>query len=751
MRSVALLLALILAGAAQGQVRPTLPPPSAGNVTLTLDEYNRLLELANKPGKKVDVPPQPYSLQSADLRIEVTGEKAAGKVQLEGQVFTKGSATVPLVSGMTVLEAQQKGKELALVQSGRTHSAVLTGPAEFSISLETGFPLVIEPGRASFQLPAPAAGAVRLTLVLPGDHTNAHVSPGLVTARSSSNGQTTIQATLAPGQNTSVWWASRENVAPVAPKAVRFLSDVKTLVSVGEGQLGLAALIDINVIQGDPAQFEIEMPAGYELAGASGSTLESGAVEGGVLVLKVSNPSARSHQFLVTLEKSTTDTKAEVPFLALKGSQRETGEIVVEGEGTIELTARESGGLKRMDLKEASPYLRALAHSSPHAAFRHHRQPSEPLGLALEWVRFPDKAVIPAVVQDAVVTSMVTSEGRSLTEVRLTLRNQAQPFLRVSLPAGASIVSADVAGQNVKPVQGSDGNRVPLLRPGFRPTGSYPVSFVYMDSGAPFAKKGGAELLLPKMDVPIALLHWEVFLPERYKVANFAGDALRAELLPEAEVSPMMPKRVAMIKEEELVGAGRTQATLSMDIPPGIVNSVHRALNLAPGLVGGVVLDSTTAVIPNAQVVVTEVATGQSRQASANSSGQWRAGPFASGRLKITVSAQGFQPQVRQINYDAERPQPVNVTLNVGSVAETVEVTSQAEVVRDSKRIDNELKKKSAEVLNSASGNVVNLQRRVAGVLTIPVEVPRAGTSFRFVRPLVVDEPTKLSFTYKTK
>lgn len=119
--------------------------------------------------------------------------------------------------------------------------------------------------------------------------------------------------------------------------------------------------------------------------------------------------------------------------------------------------------------------------------------------------------------------------------------------------------------------------------------------------------------------------------------------------------------------------------------------------------------------IPNAQVVVTEVATGQSRQASANSSGQWRAGPFASGRLKITVSAQGFQPQVRQINYDAERPQPVNVTLNVGSVAETVEVTSQAEVVRDSKRIDNELKKKSAEVLNSASGNVVNLQRRVAG------------------------------------
>lgn len=749
MRFVAFALACMLPVGLQGQVRPTLPPPSTGNVTLTLDEYNRLLELASKPGKKVDVPPQPYSLQSADLRIEVAGERATGKVQLDGQVFAKGPATVPLVSGMTVLDAQQKGKELALVQSGRTHSAVLTGPADFSIGLDTGFPLVIEPGRASFNLPAPAAGAVRLTLVLPGDHTNAHVSPGLITARSSSNGQTTIEATLAPGQNTSVWWASRESAAPVAPKAVRFLSDVKTLVSVGEGQLGLAALIDINVIQGDPTQFEMEMPAGYELAGASGSTLESGAVEAGVLVLKVGNASARSHQFLVTLEKSTTDSKADVPFLALKGSQRETGEIVVEGEGTIELTAKESGGLKRMDLKEASPYLRSLAHASPYAAFRHHRQPSEPLGLALEWVRFPNQDVIPAVVQSAVATSMVTSEGRSLTEVKLMLRNQAQPFLRVSLPAGASIVSADVAGQNVKPVQGSDGNRVPLLRPGFRPTGSYPVSFVYMDSGAPFAKKGGAELSLPKMDLPIALLHWEVFLPERYKVANFAGDAVPAELLPESQDRVMMPKQILMDKDE-LVGAGRAPAGM-LSITPGILNTVHGPLNLAPGLIGGVVVAPAMAVIPNAQVVVTELATGQTRQASANSSGQWRAGPFASGRLKITVDAQGFKRYTRQINFDAERPQSVNVTLDVGSVSETVEVTAQSDAVRDSKRIENVLKKKAAEMQNSASGNVVNLQRRVAGVLTIPVEVPRAGTSFRFVRPLVVDEPTKVSFTYKTK
>src|SRR2546422_3550336 len=42
------------------------------------------------------------------------------------------------------------------------------------------------------------------------------------------------------------------------------------------------------------------------------------------------------------------------------------------------------------------------------------------------------------------------------------------PFLKVGLPAGAQLLSAEVAGEKVKPVEGKDGTRVPLLRAGFR-------------------------------------------------------------------------------------------------------------------------------------------------------------------------------------------------------------------------------------------------------------------------------------------
>jgi hypothetical protein len=45
----------------------------------------------------------------------------------------------------------------------------------------------------------------------------------------------------------------------------------------------------------------------------------------------------------------------------------------------------------------------------------------------------------------------------------------------------------------------------------------------------------------------------------------------------------------------------------------------------------------------------------------------------------------------------------------------------------------------------------MNLQQRVAGVLPIRVDVPHEGASYRFVRPLVTDEETKVTFTYKKR
>ncbi len=95
------------------------------------------------------------------MNLEVKSESVSGSVVLEGELLVTGESKVPLVSGMIVIDAQQSGKDLPFEQANGTHFALLAGPGEFEVALQTAIPLNIETGRASFSFPAPAAGAAR--------------------------------------------------------------------------------------------------------------------------------------------------------------------------------------------------------------------------------------------------------------------------------------------------------------------------------------------------------------------------------------------------------------------------------------------------------------------------------------------------------------------------------------------------------------------------------------------------------------
>jgi hypothetical protein len=732
---IILALFLLVCGlAAAAQEKNALPQPSAGNVTLTLDEFNRLNELANRPPKKIDTPPLPYSLKNADLKLIAGADAVSGTVQLHGEVLKKGIVAVPLTRGLTIFNARQEGKDLPLQLDSGFENAVLAGPTDFSLLLDVGAPLGLEAGRASVTLPVPSAGSVTLSLTVPGENTAVRLSRGLVTSRTSETGRTTVLATLVPGQTVNIQWTTRDlaTTTPAAAKDVRFLADVKTLISVAEAQLNAAVLADVNVVQGEPVQFDVEIPAGFEVTGVTGAALDSTEQKSSVLTLKLATTNQKTYQFLISMERSLTATKADAPIIQFKGAQRETGEGLVEGTGSTEITATEGGSMKRMDVKEANPNLRSLTSFPAQAAFRYHRQPNEGPTLSLEWLRFPDSTVLAAVAENAEITTLVTSEGKSLTEVKLTVKNQAQPFLKVGLPAGATILSADVAGERVKPVEAGDGNRVPLLRTGFRPTEAYTVSFVFMHSGAPFAKKGGSDLSLPGMDIPINLLQWEVFLPEQYKVKNFSGDVLPADRIPQAFVE-------------------RTGLETYVATQPGVAAAAanYRVEPLLQGQLGGVVLDPSGAVIPNAHVSVTSPESGYHMEATTNPNGFWRVWNAPSGRMDIKIESQGFQVYLaRSYFYDAQHPQPLHATLPVGAATETVQVTGGNVNIAEMER---ENKKQAQAVQAAPSVNVVNLQRRVAGVLPVTIDVPHTGTAFHFVRPLVVNEETKVAFTYKSR
>ena len=721
----ALLVAAALVAAPISAFAQAVPPGGPGSVTMTRAEYDRLLDLASRTPVADSAPPA--ALTRADVHVRADGASARSTMRLDGEVFRPGVTRLALIRNATLLAATLDGRALPLVAESGTHVALLTGPGPFSAAVDAGSALRYSPGRASFTLPVPLAASVTATIDVPGDLTDVRLSTGLVLRRSSAGGRTTVEATLQPGVPTEVSWSTHDSAPAGTPaRDVRLLSDIKSIVTIGDADVRLVSLVSATVVQGNPAEIAIAIPAGFEVVGVTGASLERAETQDGRVTVVVSDASLRRHQFLLTLDRQHTSGSFafETGFPTLPAAQRESGEVGVEGIGTLEVTSPDTPGLRRMDVREVDPALAAATSQALLAAYRYQRSAGAPPSLALDVRRFADAEVLAAVADRAVATTLVTTEGRALTEVTMTIRNRAQPFMKVGLPPGATMLSVEVAGLPAKPVEGADGSRVPLLRSGFRPDGSYTVSYVYLHAGTPFLKKGNMVMTLPKMDVPIDLVEWELFVPDRFRVDHFGGDVFNAGLIGTSN-------EVVFVTAGTGQGSGFAAGGASGALPAP----------LQRGQIAGQVVDSTGAPIPGVTVLI-EGASAPQRVVT-DARGIYVASNVPDGPISLTARLEGFASTHRTVQFN-QRGQ-VDLTMTVGDVAESVAVSSSTPGAAGGRR------QEEAKRDQPPSVNVQNLQRRASGVLPVRMDVPRAGTSHRFVKPLVIDEETRVTFHYKRR
>ncbi len=133
----------------------------------------------------------------------------------------------------------------------------------------------------------------------------------------------------------------------------------------------------------------------------------------------------------------------------------------------------------------------------------------------------------------------------------------------------------------------------------------------------------------------------------------------------------------------------------------------------------GIVRDPTGSAIPGAKVAVKNINTNISRDSVTDNEGRFRALQLQPGPYQVIVEAAGFSkviqgPITLLLN---ERPS-IDVTLNVSSISETIEITSSAPLINvtnaevgvnfESKRI--------TEMPLAPNGNILGIALQVAGV-----------------------------------
>jgi hypothetical protein len=103
---------------------------------------------------------------------------------------------------------------------------------------------------------------------------------------------------------------------------------------------------------------------------------------------------------------------------------------------------------------------------------------------------------------------------------------------------------------------------------------------------------------------------------------------------------------------------------------------------VSTGTIVGTVVDKNGGVVANATVTITHIATGQIRETHTNDQGSFNAQFMPLGTYKMVVAANGFKAkELTDITLEVDQTANLAVQLDVGSVSQTVEVTSSEPLV----------------------------------------------------------------------
>ena len=112
------------------------------------------------------------------------------------------------------------------------------------------------------------------------------------------------------------------------------------------------------------------------------------------------------------------------------------------------------------------------------------------------------------------------------------------------------------------------------------------------------------------------------------------------------------------------------------------LSAASLSAQVVTGAITGRITDTTGAVIPGATVQVQNVETGLSRSVQSDAGGRYVVRNLPVGSYTVTLQQSGFQTVVRSgITLTVGSEVTVNLEMQVGTVAERVEVTGEAPAV----------------------------------------------------------------------
>jgi hypothetical protein len=519
---------------------------------LPVEEYRTLHARAYPTEREPEPPPVEATLTRVDYDLRINGDLASGRAGLTVDVLKDGWVRVPIPAGLLVREARLDGKLVSLVpmvggKAGGQLSALLSHPGRAVLVLEIALSVATSAGEESISLPSAVSGVTRASVQIPRQGVDIRLAGGLLSEKSETAAESKW---IAYGRGNEVltftWRRKTEDHRATQP--LRLRGSLTQLLGLGEDSTSINAEVNLEVTQGAAHEAKIQIPDRVTINQVLGAMVADWVVKGNELSVTFLEPVEQNARFVITGEtRASREGQIDIPLLRLLNAERETGGVAVEVLGAGEIKDAKFEGLESADATDLGEMV-ASRQSQSLNLFRFRPGPTKlARSLRVDVARYTPQAVLMANVEEARYQVLITGEGKVLVQARYAIRNNQRNFLKVTLPAGATLWTASLTGRAVRPGQSPDGSLLlPLdkARSG-EEAPEFAVEIVYLVRGSAWNDKGQFKLSLPALDLPISHTGLLVYHPPLFKVTPEPGTfRIVAYVNPSSAVlNPPMPLR----------------------------------------------------------------------------------------------------------------------------------------------------------------------------------------------------------------
>jgi hypothetical protein len=506
------------------------PSHIAGWVVIPVEEYRVLRAKAYPLDHDPEPPPLDVTLTRVDYDLHVAGDLAAGRASLTVDVLKDGWVRVPVPAGLLVREARLDGKEVSLVpgapgKSGAHLSALLSHAGRFDLLLDVDVPVTSSAGDESITLPSTESGVTRAAVVVPQQGLDLKVGGGLLSEKSETSGETKWLAYARGNEALTFTWRKKTEDHHVE-LPLRLRGSLTQLTSLAEDSTSIYAEANFEIVQGAAREVRIQLPEKITINQVSGAMVADWEMKKGELTVTFLEPVEHSARFVINGEsRLPRDGIIDIPLLKLLNVERDTGGVAVEILGAGEIKDQKAQGLEDADASDLGEMV-ANRQSPALVAFRARSgEAGATRSLSVNVVRYDQQAVLMANIEEARYQVLMSADGKELVQARYAVRNNQRNFVKVTLPAGATVWSVSLAGRPARPGQSPDGS---LLLPLEKSRGgddapAFAVEILYLTNATAWNDKGHEKVTLPALDLPISRTGLLLYYPPLFKVSAEPG------------------------------------------------------------------------------------------------------------------------------------------------------------------------------------------------------------------------------------